>query len=91
MTTKCILRFTRGQSQTFKFGRPCINEKLEVRPKLVERATPEPFQSYRIFEIPFVKKFRGEMQMSSREGSEQNYENNNVSLTIQNKTNFKTL
>ena len=37
------------------------------------------------------KKFRGEMQMSSREGSEQNYENNNVSLNIQNKTNFKTL
>ena len=31
------------------------------------------------------------MQMSSREGSEQNYENNNVSLNIQNKTNFKTL
>ena len=31
------------------------------------------------------------MQMSFRGGSEQNYENNNVSPTIQNKTNFKTL
>ena len=56
MTTKCVLRFTSGKSQTFKFGRQSINEKLEVRPKLVERATPEPFQSYRTFEIPFVKK-----------------------------------
>ena len=40
---------------------------------------------------PFCEKFRGEMQMSFRGGSEQNYENNNVSPTIQNKTNFKTL
>ena len=42
------------------------------------------------FTNPFCEKFRGEMQMSFRGGSEQNYENNNVSPTIQNKTNFKT-
>lgn len=33
------LRFTSGQSQTIKYRRPYINEKLEVSPKLVERTT----------------------------------------------------
>ena len=48
--------------------------------KLVEQPTPEHYESYRILQTP-CKKFHGEMQMSSREGPERNYENNNVSLT----------